>query len=105
VGVNGFTLHETEVREPQLPESTCILGVEIPEPTDPSVIVGLVVFATNRYHTSYWGVPPQPAGEAVVIAAFRSVPATGPQVEPETSKAELSNSSFAGGFSRHILKP
>ena len=60
------------------------------------VTVGLVVCATKRYQTSYFAVPPQPAGVPLLREALTTVPAVVMQEVDEVNVMAPEQRSFAG---------
>ena len=88
----------TEVRDPQLPENSCILVPEVLrfEAIEESVTVALVLGAVYLYQTSSSGVPvAHPTGILALAEAFHTVPAV--FATPLVSEIAPLQSSFAGG--------
>lgn len=94
--VTALVLHATDVSPAQVPENTCTLGLRKLAPAPLMVTVGLVVCATKRYQTSYFTVPPQPAGVPPVMLALTTVPAVLTQVVEDVNEMAPEQRSFAG---------
>ena len=94
--VTALVLHATEVSPAQVPENTCTLGFTKLDPAALMVTVGLVVCATKRYQTSYFAVPPQPAGVPLLREALTTVPAVVMQEVDEVNVMAPEQRSFAG---------
>lgn len=96
------------VKLAQPPDNSCIAGLVKPAPMPLSVIVGLVVWATNLYHISYITVPAQSGativGAELVAAYTSSVVFT--HVVAEVSVIAPEQALLAGAASvTHISKP
>jgi hypothetical protein len=86
-----------ELRPAQVPDNNCKRGVLISLPTELKLIVGVVLCATNLYHTSYTTGPVQGAMAVAELLARNMLPAVFVQVTPDVNNVEPAQSSFAGG--------
>lgn len=98
---------ETELRPAQVPDNNCKRGVLIALPTELKVIVGVVLCATNLYHTSYTTGPVQGAMATTELLARNILPVVFVQLTPDVNSTEPAQSSFAGGVGcvTQISKP
>ena len=86
-----------ELRPAQVPDNNCKRGVLISLPTELNVIVGVVLCATNLYHTSYTTGPVQGAMAIAELLARNILPVVLVQLTPDVNKVEPAQSSLAGG--------
>jgi len=86
----------TDVNEPQLPEKSCNLAFA---GADDIVIVGLGVWATNVYHTSFRFGTPHPIEGILVYVAPPSDPSVLTHASPEVNEIAPIQSSLAGAGS------
>lgn len=94
--VTALLPHATDVSAAHEPENTCTLGLAKLAPAALMVTVGLVLCATKRYQTSYFAVPPQPAGVPADSVAFTTVPVVLTQVVEDVNAIAPEQRLFAG---------
>jgi hypothetical protein len=91
----------TGVSAAQVPEKSCNLGLAGAED---KVMVGLVVWATKLYQTSFLEATPQPMVGIAVYVAPANVPIVFTQVPEEVNAIAPAHRSLAGaGSVTHIL--